>query len=432
MNKRIFKLAIPNIISNITIPLLGMVDTALMGHMDSLIYVGAIALGSMIFNFLYWGFGFLRMGTVGFTGQAKGANNQKEISNILYRSVILALIGASVIIFIHPYIIDIGLGFTTSSEAIKIEARNYFMIRIWALPASLIILSMSGWFIGMQNTIYPMVVSIFSNIVNIILSYIFVFKFNMNADGVAYGTVLAQYLALLIAISLYLYKYKRYMVKVVWNEIFNSKLKDLLHVNKDIFIRTLGIIFVLSFFTIKSANIDDTTLSVNTVLFQFFIFFSYMLDGFANAGEALSSEAIGLNNKRLLKSIIYRTFLIGFVFSLIFTISYYVAGGKILEILTDNEVILQAARPLLYWVIAVPLISFPAFILDGIFIGAAASKAMRNTMVMATVLVFVPIVYSEFYTPITRLWIAFLLFMLARGVFLMFSIKTSIYAKFNS
>jgi MATE family multidrug resistance protein len=429
MNKRIFKLAIPNIISNITIPLLGMVDTALMGHLDSLVYVGAIALGSMIFNFLYWGLGFLRTGTLGFTGQANGAGDSKEVSRVLYRSIFLAIVGASVLLIFHPFIIDIGLSLTNSSEAIKLEARNYFMLRIWALPASLIILSLSGWFIGMQNTVFPMVISIFSNIANILFSFLFVFKLNMQTEGVALGTVIAQYLALILAVGLWLYRYKRYIINIMWRELINSKLKNLLNVNKDIFIRTLGIIFVFSYFTIESANIDDTTLAVNTVLFQFFILFSYMLDGFANAGEALSSEAIGANNRTLLKNIIYRTLLFGLIFSLLFTIVYYFAGEAILQILTDNTAIINAAKPLLYWVILVPLISFPAFIFDGIFIGATASKAMRNTMMMATILVFIPIVYSGFGAPITRLWTGFLMFMFARGLFLLLSIKKSVFGK---
>lgn len=429
MNKRIFKLAIPNIISNITIPLLGMVDTALMGHLDSLIYVGAIALGSMIFNFIYWGFGFLRMGTLGFTGQANGSKNYQEVSLILYRAIILAIIAAIILLILHPWIIDLGLSLTTSSEAIKTEARNYFMIRIWALPASLLILSLSGWFIGMQNTFYPMMISIFSNIANISLSFIFVYSYNMQTAGVALGTLIAQYIALLIAVALWFYKYKKYWIKAKWKEIINSKLIELLNVNKDIFIRTLGIIFVFSFFTVKSANISDISLAVNTVLFQFFIFFSYMLDGFANAGEALSSEAIGLKDKFILKKVIAKTFLFGLLFSTIFTLVYAIAGENILQILTDNKRILEASKPLLFWVIAVPLISFPAFILDGIFIGATASKAMRNTMLMATVLVFIPVVYSGIGDELTRLWTGFLLFMFARGLFLVLSLNKSVINK---
>ncbi len=428
MNKRIIKLAIPNIISNITIPLLGIVDTALMGHLDSLIYVGAIALGSMIFNFIYWGMGFLRMGTVGFVGQAKGANNKKEISLILYRSFSIAMIAAFAILLIHPFMIEAGLALTNSSADIKIEALKYFNIRIWALPASLIILSLSGWFIGMQNTIYPMIISITSNVLNIVISFILVFGYQMQAEGVALGTVIAQYIAMLIALGMLIYRYRDFLISFVLKEIFNQKLKNFMNVNKDIFIRTLGIIFVFSFFTIKSANISDSTLAVNAILFQFFILFSYMLDGFANAGEALSAEAIGLRSLHMLKKVVKSTFIFGLAFALIFTIVYALFGNQIIRLLTDNEEIIEPAAKLLLWVIAVPLISFPAFILDGIFIGATASKAMRNTMLLAVGVVFIPILYFGAGDELTRLWTAFLAFMFARGLFLFLSLKRSVFS----
>lgn len=429
MNKRILKLAIPNIVSNITIPLLGMVDTALMGHLDSLKYIGAIALGSMIFNLIYWGMGFLRMGTLGFTGQAKGAKNKKEISLTLYRSISIAIVISTILIIIHPFIISIGLGFTDSSTAIKIEAAKYFNMRIWALPASLIILSLSGWFIGMQNTLYPMIISISSNILNIALSFFFVFGLNMKSEGVALGTVIAQYTSLLIGISLFLLKYKGYIIKHKISEVINNQLSKLMNVNKDIFIRSLGIIFVLSFFTIKSANISDTTLAVNTILFQFFIFFSYLLDGFANAGEALSSKAIGSCNLKQLKEVINKTFVFGLSFSIIFSMVYYIFGESIIRLLTDNNAIIEATTPLLYWVVMLPIIAFPAFIYDGIYVGATASKTMRNTMMIASILIFVPIVYSGFSTEITRLWIAFLAFLFVRGFLLFINLRKAVYSK---
>jgi len=432
MNKRILKLAIPNIISNITIPLLGMVDTALMGHLDGLIYIGAIALGSMIFNFIYWGMGFLRMGTVGFAGQANGANNKSEVSLVLYRSLSIAVIIATFLIIIHPIIISFGLSFTNSSIAIKNEAANYFNVRIWALPASLVILSFSGWFIGMQNTVYPMIMAISSNIINIALSFFFVFGMDMKTEGVALGTVIAQYISMLIGIGLLTYKYKHYLIKYYLKEIFNKQLLRLLNVNKDIFIRTLGIIFVLSFFTIKSANISDTTLAVNTILFQFFIFFSYLLDGFANAGEALSSIAIGAQKLKQLKLVINKTFMFGLLFSFIFSLIYFFFGELIIKLLTNNSDIIDATTPLLYWVVILPFVAFPAFIYDGIFVGAAASKAMRNTMIIASFFVFLPILYLNIENEITSLWIAFLSFLFARGLLLFLSLKKSVYCLIKS
>ena len=431
MNKRILKLAIPNVISNITIPLLGMVDTALMGHLDSLIYVGAIALGSMIFNFIYWGMGFLRMGTVGFTGQAFGERNNKEIFLILARALSIALIATVGILALHYYIIDWTLLLTNSSAEIETQAKIYFNVRIWALPATLTILTLSGWFIGMQNTVYPMIISIFSNIINISLSFFFIFYMDMKTEGVALGTVIAQYMALGLAVVLFLKKYREYIIPINIASIFNAKLKQFMHVNKDIFIRTLGIIFVMSFFTIHSANISDTTLAVNTILFQFFIFFSYMLDGFANAAEALSAEAIGAKSIKLLKKVIKNNMAFGFAFSLIFTLIYAFAGKYIIMLLTDNAEIISTATPLLYWVIAIPIISFAAFILDGVYIGATASKAMRNTMIIAAFGIFLPIALWGYGDATFRLWTAFLAFLLARGVLLYYTLEKSIYSKIN-
>jgi MATE family multidrug resistance protein len=427
MNKRILRLAIPNIISNISIPLLGMVDTALMGHLDSLVYVGAIALGTMVFNFIYWGLGFLRMGTVGFTAQAKGADDQKEITRVLYRAGLIALAGGIVIIALHPIIIDLGLRLTDAGSEVELYAREYFNIRVWAAPASLLILVLSGWFVGMHNTIYPMIISIITNILNIGFSFWFVFGMDMKSDGVAWGTLIAQYLSAGLGIGFIIWKYRKYLVKVYWNKLLDSNaLRNFANVNSDIFIRTLGIIFVFSFFTIQSANIDDRTLAVNSILFQFFIFFSYMLDGFANAGEALSGEAVGMKSKSVMLRYTRYLFSWGLAFSLLFTLAYLFFGNQILMLLTDNSEIISAARPMMFWVVMMPLVSFGAFMWDGIFIGATASRAMRNTMILATLVVFLPIYYWGPWDLVNRLWIAFMAYMFARGLFLGLAFQKSV------
>ena len=433
MNKRILKLAIPNIISNISIPLLGMVDTALMGHMDSLVYVGAIALGTMVFNFIYWGLGFLRMGTVGFTAQAKGSNDKKEITRILYRAGLIALLGGIFIIAIHPLIINFGLGITSAGPEVKLYAREYFNIRIWAAPASLLILVLSGWFVGMHNTIYPMVISIITNILNIGFSVWFVYGLDMKSEGVAWGTLISQYLSALLGVSFIVYKYREYLVKVIWRKLLDSKaLKNFANVNSDIFIRTLGIIFVFSFFIVQSANINDKILAVNSILFQFFIFFSYLLDGFANAAEALSGEAVGMKSRKTMLRYTKYLFAWGLIFSLIFTFIYAFFDIHILSLLTNNVEIITTAQPMMFWVIMMPLVSFGAFMWDGIFIGATASKAMRNTMILATVTVFIPLYYFGPWDIINRLWIAFMAYMLARGLFLGLAFKSSILNKLKA
>lgn len=430
MNRKIFKLALPNIMSNITIPLLGLVDTALMGHLDSIYYLGAIALGSMIFNFIYWSLGFLRMGTVGFTAQAFGAKNNAQLNLIFQRGVVIALILSAIVIAIHPFIIDLGMSLTTSSEDVKYFASEYVRIRIWAAPASLLILVFSGWFLGMQNAIFPMIIAVVGNIFNIVFSFIFVYFLDMNSAGAALGTVIAQYLSLLLAIILFVRKYKSLWIKKKLYEILKIKeMKSFFNVNIDIFLRTLGIIFVISFFTIKSANISDNILAINSILFQFFLLFSFMLDGFANAAEAMTGEYIGASSLKLLKRSIKSNMFMGLIFSIIFSLIYFFFGEFLIRALTDNQAVITASKSLMIWVVIMPIISFAAFIFDGIFIGATASKALRNGMFISVILFFIPIYYFAPLPDITRLWVAFLSFMAARGITLAFLLRSSIYRR---
>ena len=430
LNKEILKLAIPNILSNITIPLLGLVDTALMGHLDSLDYLGAIALGSMIFNIIYWSLGFLRMGTVGFTAQAYGAGDKQALTLIFKRGIFVALSLGILVIVLSPWLIDLGINLTSSGEGVKHYAANYVSIRIWAAPASLLILVFSGWFLGVQNAVYPMIIAIAGNVLNIVFSFVFVYYMNMNSAGAALGTVIAQYLSLVLAVYLFVKKYKKDIVKKKIGEVLKLReMKVFFSVNGDIFMRTLGIIFVISFFTIKSANISDSILAVNSILFQFFLFFSFMLDGFANAAEAMTGEYLGAGNSFLLRKSIRRNLLFGLLFSFVFSIIYLFFGENIIKLLTDNEKVIINSRPLMIWVVLMPLISFAAFIFDGVFIGATASKALRNGMIISVVFVFVPLYYFMPFDELTGLWIAFLGFMAARGLTLGLMLNNSVYKK---
>lgn len=433
MNKKILKLALPNILSNITIPLLGLVDTALMGHLDSLDFLGAIALGSMIFNIIYWSLGFLRMGTVGFTAQAFGIKNTRLQNLIFRRGLALSAILSFIIILLHPWIIDLGINLTESGEGVKTFAAEYVRIRIWAAPASLALLVFSGWFLGMQNAIYPMIIAIAGNLLNIIFSYILVYHYNMNSAGAALGTVIAQYLSLGIAIFLYLKKYKHINFKIPIKEILRlSEMKEFFKVNGDIFIRTMGIIFVISFFTIKSANMSDSILAINSILFQFFLFFSFMLDGFANAAEAMTGEYIGNSSMKLLKKAVHKNLIFGLIFSGLFSLVYGFFGTDMVRLLTNNTEVINDSKSLLIWVVIMPFASFAAFIFDGIFIGATASAALRNGMIISVILVFIPIYFFTTLPDLTRLWIAFLSFMAARGLTLALLLKRSVYNKIST
>lgn len=419
MNQKVLKLAIPNIISNITVPLLGLVDMAMMGHLESEIYIGAIALGGVIFNFLYWMFSFLRMGTSGFTAQAYGQKNQKEIYTLFARSLSIGLLAGVVLILLQWPLAMGAFHFLEGSAEVKNLAREYFHIRIWAAPATIGLYSFTGWFIGMQNSKIPMTIAITINSLNILFSAFFVFYMKMNSAGVALGTVMAQYIGLLLALVFF---YKRYHDGLSWLKKINlwdrNGLRRFLSVNSDIFIRTLCIIAIFTFFTSKSAGMSDTLLAVNSLLLQFLMFFAFFMDGFAYAAEALAGKYFGAGNREKLISLSKNVFKWGLGLGGLFFGIYLFAGESIIAFLTKHSAVRLAAKPYIIWAALVPLTSFAAFVWDGIYIGATASKGMRNSMLMATLLLFAPGYY--FLSPWLEnhaLWLAMNLFMFGRGFF---------------
>lgn len=431
MNKRILHIAIPNIISNITIPLLGIVDLALVGHLKSEVYIGAIALGSMIFNFIYWGFSFLRMGTSGFAAQSYGKRNIKESFLILYRALFVGLIGAVFLLLVQKPIDLLSFFIINGSEEVEFFARQYFYIRIWAAPATIAIYSISGWYIGMQNAKIPMTIAIIINILNIAFNVFFVKVMGMKSNGVALGTVFAQYTGLIAGI-LFLSIHKKRLKKYLnLREIIRmDALKIFFKVNKDIFIRTMSLVIALSFFTAKSAKYGDTLLAVNTLLLQFFTIFAYIVDGFAYAGEALAGKYFGAKNKTSLVRVSKLLFYWGLLMSAIFTAAYYFGDRLLLSIFTDNAEVIQNIQPYLIWVYLIPFLSFGAFIWDGIFIGVTASASMRNAMLLSTFVIFIPSYFVlHHYLGNHGLWIAFLLFMISRFITLSIMAPKAIYQK---
>lgn len=428
MNRSILKLAIPNIVSNITVPLLGLVDLALMGHLGSEVYIGAISLGGVIFNFIYWGFGFLRMSTSGFTAQAFGEKNRAETITILIRALLVALGISLLILLLQAPVAWASFHLIGGSADVETLANQYFRIRVWAAPAALSLFVFSGWFLGMQNARYPMIIAIAVNVVNILLSVFFVFVLKMKSDGVALGTAISQYAGLLIATLLFLKKYKYLLPDVSRKGIMNLKiLANFFKVNTDIFIRTFCIILVFTFFTSKSASINDTILAVNSLLIQLLLFFSFFIDGFAFAGEALVGKYVGARKPLKLKKAVKYLFYWGTGLALVFTLIYLGGVNFILKLLTSQPGVIEAAQPFLFWVALIPVASFASFIWDGIYIGATASKAMRNALLGSTFLVFAPVYY--FLNPVWEnhaLWLGMILFMLARGIFQTFMYKKAI------
>ena len=428
INRSILKLSIPNIISNITVPLLGLVDLALMGHLGSEIYIGAISLGSVIFNIIYWGFGFLRMSTSGFTAQAFGEKKPEEAISILIRALLLTFSISVVILMLQSPIAWGSFKLIGGSPEVEMLADSYFRIRIWAAPAALSLFVFSGWFLGMQNARYPMIIAILVNVINILLSVFFVFALNMKSNGVALGTAISQYVGLFTAVVLLFRKYRNMLPFATKANVLDLKfLINFFKVNTDIFIRSFCIIVVFTFFTSKSASINDTILAVNSILLQFLMFFSFFVDGFAFAGEALVGRYIGAKELQNLKKVVKLLLYWGIALVSVFTALYLVGTNLILKLLTSQQNVIDSAQNFLFWVVLIPVASVGSFIWDGIYIGATASRPMRNSLLVSTFLIFAPVYY--FLNPLWNnhaLWMGMLLFMFSRGVILTLLYKQTI------
>lgn len=428
MNRSILKLAIPNIISNITIPLLGLVDMILMGHLSSPVYIGAIALGGTIFSVLYSFFSFLRAGTTGFTAQAYGAKDHSEVSYSLYRSTIIAIIAFLLIICMQNPIAKVSMALLEGSNEVLNLAITYFFVRIWAAPANMLLYCLNGWFIGMQNTKIPMAIAIIINVLNIAFSIFFVVVMHQDVVGVALGTVIAQYCGLITALIFIFVKYKQYLIKIDTHILLDiNKLKKFFVVNTDLMIRSILLVLTIAFFTNQSAKLGDNMLSINMILLQFFYIFSYFTDGFAYAGEALVGKFIGARNQENLRSVVIHLFKWGAYICVPFAILYALFPTPFVKMISDHPVIIEQIQPYYIYMVLIPIITFAAFLWDGIYIGATASKAIRNTMIISSILVFLPMWY--FLMPIYGnhgLWVAFLGFMLARGISMTFFAKKNI------
>lgn len=434
MHKDILKLSIPNILTNLTVPLLGMVDLHLMGYLNSETYMGAIALGGVIFNFVYWGFAFLRMSISGIAAQAFGKNDSQKSAMVLYRGMFIAITGSILLIVFQSGLEKLCFGLTEGSPEVKDLARNYFYVRIWAAPAAISLMVINGWLLGMQNAFYPMLISVLINIVNIACSFLFVKEFGLEERGVAMGSVIAQYTGLTLALILFFKKYKwtlkHFSLKAI---AVISEFKKFLYVSGDILIRMWCVIAVFTFFTSQSAGFGDVALAANSALLQFLFLFSYFLDGFAYAAEAIVGKYFGAKNKIGLIEASKKLFIWGAFFGITFTLSYYFWGDHFLHLFTNKSSVISEASQYLWWLIFIPLASFGSFIWDGIYIGATASKAMRNTMLISSILFFfVPYYIFHQSLGIHALWLSMLLFMLSRSVSQTILANKVVYAKLNS
>lgn len=417
MNSRILHIAVPAIISNITVPLLGLVDVAIVGHLGAGSYIGAIAVGGMIFNVMYWLFGFLRMGTSGLTSQALGRRDLGGVMNILARSLVVALGVAAVLIVLQVPLRTMALAVMAPTPEVGHYAEIYFNTLIWGAPAMLSLYSLTGWYIGMQNSRLPMLIAILQNVVNIVASLFFVFVMGMKVEGVAFGTLVAQYSGVLTAAVAWFASYGRLRCRLSVGSLFAwSEMKRFFSVNRDIFLRTLCLISVMLFFTSAGSWQGNIVLAVNTLLMQFYMLFSYVMDGFAYAGEALGGRYYGARNERALSRMLRSLFLWGGAMTLLFTLLYIIGGRAFLSILTDDAAVVSAAMPYYPWAVVMPMAGAAAFIWDGVFIGCTKTGGMLLSMLVSTVVFFVLFFSMRPMIGNHGLWLAFVAYMAMRGI----------------
>lgn len=439
MNREILRIALPNIVSNITVPLMGIVSTAIAGHWgaDSAATIGALAIGVSIFNFIYWNCSFVRMGTSGLTAQAFGAGDFRECTNMLARALVVAAAMGVLMLALQYPVGELALWGLNGSDM----TREYFYARIWAVPAGILLFGFNGWFTGMQNALIPMFTAITVNVVHILCSLWFAFRLDMGIVGIAYASVIAQWTGVALSLALLWAFYRGILTDIDWAEVMNMKpLKTFFVINRDIMLRTFCIVAVYTFFTGASARMDNAALlAVNTLLLQLFTLFSYMNDGFAYAAEALTGRFIGARDGAALRDCLRRCIAWGTAVSVLFVGIYIVWWRDLVGLFVDSTApnaatIVELAGRYIIWIILIPIASAMPFIMDGIMVGATETRVMRNSMFWATAAYFG--IYYAGYALIgnNALWLAFTLYMFLRGVvqyFMTHGLRT-IYCKTDS
>ncbi|MEP4379158.1 MAG: MATE family efflux transporter [Alphaproteobacteria bacterium] len=414
---RIWQLSWPTILSNLTVPMLGAVDTAVMGHLPDPAFIGGVAVGAMIFSFLYWGFGFLRMGTTGFVAQAHGRGDGDEVRAVLARALLIGLVAAVVLLVLqHPLRLG-ALHILDAAPDVERLAQSYFDTRIWGAPATLANYAILGWMLGMQFARAALLVQIVINGLNAALDIWFVVDLGWGIEGVALATALAQYTGAILGLVLIALRLRR--IDGIWDRvrIFDLvELTSLFRVSRDIFIRTLAMIFAWSLLTWTGARMGTNVLAANALLMNFQSFLAHGLDGFAHATSALVGEAVGARNRRLLRdTVVAATFMAGCV-AIAYAVVYAVFGAHLLALLTDIQPLREFAGGFLPWMALSPLLSVWSYQLDGIFIGATRAAEMRNAMIVSVALYTVAIFTLPAYMGNHGLWASVMLFMVLRAL----------------
>jgi MATE family multidrug resistance protein len=418
-HRNVWALAAPMILSNITVPLLGLVDTAVMGHLEHPRYLAAVAVGATIFSFLFIGLNFLRMGTTGLAAQARGAGDADGMRAVLAQAVLIALLMAGSLLLCQVPIGHFAFWLIGPAPDVLEPAWTYYTVRIWAAPAALANFALVGWFIGMQNTRAPLFIMLTTNVLNIALSLLFVVGLGYRTGGVAAASVIAECAGLGLGAWLARRELSGFDGELQRELVFDpQRLRRIVSVNANLFVRTLSLMFVFGFITAQGARQGTAVLAANAILINFQYFMAYALDGLAHAAEALVGRAMGERNRAGLERAVRLSLLWSGALAAAFALTYLIAGRSVIGLLTSQPELIALTATFLPWMVLSPLASFWSFLFDGVFVGATWATAMRNTMAFSAFVVFVPTFYLTQAAGMGNhgLWLAFVVFMLSRAV----------------
>jgi len=405
------------ILSNVSAPLLGMVDTGVTGHLDSAVYLGAVAVGATIFGFLYTGFNFLRMGTTGIAAQQYGAGDNDGLRVSLGQAVIVANLIALLLILLQVPVGRFAMQLIGADADVQVYALEYFSIRIWSAPGTLTNFVMMGWFLGLQNARVPLLIFLAINLTNVVLDLVFVLGLGMKVDGVALASVIAEYTGLAVALLFAARELRKNTGHWPLASLFKVRAyAAFFAVNGNLLVRTMALMFTFAFVTAQGARLGGIILAANAVLMNIQLLTSMALDGFAHATEALVGKAVGQRNRQALKQSVRLALKWSLIFAAGFSLLYFLFGPQLIGVLTDLADVRQTAIRYLPWLILSPLVSVWSFLYDGVYVGATRAREMRNIMVFSTVFVFLPAWYLLQGYGNHGLWLAFTLFMASRGI----------------
>jgi len=405
------------ILSNISVPLVGMVDTGVAGHLEEAAYLGAVAVGTIIISFLYIGVDFLRMGTTGITAQQFGANDFNGLRITLGQSLIVATVIASILLLFQLPFFAAAINIISPSNSVAVFTDQYFFIRIWSAPAALANFALIGWFIGLQNARIPLIIVLTINITNIILDLVFVLLIGMKVDGIALASVIAEFTGLIVALGFVVRELQKH--KGSWLIVKLTTLREyavFLTLNGNLFVRTIALMFTFAFITAQGARQGELILAANAILMNLQYLLAFALDGFAHAAEALVGKAIGKNNREALRRSVTLALRWSLIVAVGFSIFFALFGSFLISILTSISEIREATERYLPWLVLSPLVAVWAYLYDGVFVGATLAKEMRNIMLISTFMIFVPAWYALQFLGNDGLWLAFIFFMASRAL----------------